>query len=258
MGPIEAIKLVGLWRKFQAVTKEKASMQVKVPQLLTLFVSLSATIGLPTLVTNFVHAHAVVYMAIVAAALVLHAVMPSVFAAPSAADQQATGLNKLGALLLVVGLMLMVPARVKAQTTEAPADLQQIFAGGVSYSVNASPGIAGTGLYAHLVDSSGTYAFTVVDALPNTVKPFTVTTNFGVGVAQKVYTFGKVPIYVPAAAGFSWSGSNTGWQWNGGALASIHIKGNYYVMPTVRFLKSSVSNGSGYQPIIGLLFGWGQ
>lgn len=240
-------------------------MKVKIPQLLTLFCSLAATIGLPTLVTSFVHTHPSLYLGIVAAAVVLHAVLPSVFAAPSAADTQATGLNKVGMILLMIGLGAICAGRVSAQaatmpttTTTASTGVQNLYGAGMSYSVNASPAVAGTALYAHQVNTSGTYAFTAVDATPATLKPFTVTSNIGVGVAQKITTFGKVSIFMPTSAGISWSGTNTGWQWNGGAVATIPLKNGYYLMPTVRFLKSSVSAGSGYQPIIGLLFGWGK
>jgi hypothetical protein len=161
-------------------------------------------------------------------------------------------LPKVGALLLC----LLLPAIAHAQAAEQP--LKNIYAAGGSYSVNGNPAIAGTALYAHLLAGSGTYAFTAVDALPNTVKPFTVTSNVGMGIGQKVLTLGTVPVYMPTAAGVSWSGTHMGWQWNGGVLASIKLKDGYYLMPSVRFLKSSVSNGSGYQPIIGLLFGWGK
>jgi hypothetical protein len=134
-----------------------------------------------------------------------------------------------------------------------------VYAGGISYNVGGSPAIAGTGLYAHLIsDGSGTYAFTVVDALPISVKPFTVSTNFGVGIAQKLFTIAKVPVFVPTSAGISYNGTNTGWAWSTGALASFKIKNNWRVMPNVRLVKSSVSNGDGYQPIVGVLFGWGQ
>lgn len=140
--------------------------------------------------------------------------------------------------------------------TEQPTNL---YAAGVSFNNGATPRIAGTGLYARLInDGSGTYAFTAIDALPNTLRPFTVTSNIGVGVAQKLFAVGKVPIYVPGAVGVSWTGANVGWQWNTGALASVKLKGNWRVMPNVRIVKSSVSNGSGYQPIVGVLFGWGQ
>lgn len=160
-------------------------------------------------------------------------------------------------------LLFALPAL--AQTTPpapAPAtQIQNLYGAGISYSVGGSPAVAGTGLYAHQVSADtapNLYAFTAVDALPNTLKPFTVSTNIGAGIAEKIATVGKIPIFMPTAAGISFNGSNTGWQWNGGVLASIHIKNQYYLMPTVRFLKSSVSNGSGYQPIVGVLFGWGQ
>lgn len=162
-------------------------------------------------------------------------------------------------------LLFALPAL--AQTTPpapAPATpIQNFYAAGVSYNGTASPQVAGTALYAHsLNDGTGTYAFTAVDLLPETANPFTVNTNIGIGVAQKAYTIGKVPIYIPAAAGISVNGTNTGWQYNFGALALIHLKwskcSSCYILPTVRANKSSVSNGSGLQPIIGALFGWGQ
>lgn len=141
----------------------------------------------------------------------------------------------------------------------AQTPLTSIYAGGVSFNSSASPRVAGTGLYAHSVDSFGTYAFTVVDVLPNTVKPFTVTSNFSVGAAQKVFTFGKVPIYVPTSAGISYNGTNTGWAWSTGAMASVKVgKKGFHLFPAVRVVKSSVSNGTGYQPIATIMFGFGQ
>lgn len=134
LNPFKLLAIYGDLNKIQAVAKEKANMQVKVPQLLALLVSLSATIGLPTLVTDWVHAHAVVYLAIVAVAIVLHALMPSIFAAPSAADAQATGLNKVGVILLMMGLGAMCAGRLQAQAaTPAP-----------TATVSASNGFAGT------------------------------------------------------------------------------------------------------------------
>jgi hypothetical protein len=59
--------------------------------------------------------------------------------------------------------------------------------------------------------------------------------------------------------GVSWTGSNTGWSWSTGAGVPFQIgKSDWYVMPTVRVLKSSVAGATGYQPIVGILFGWGQ
>lgn len=139
------------------------------------------------------------------------------------------------------------------------APLANFYAGGLSYNSGASPAIAGTGLYSHLVnDGSGTYAFSVVDALPISTKPFTVSTNFSAGVAQKIFTIGKVTVFVPTAAGVSYNGTNTGWAWSTGALISIPVKGNWYILPVARVQKSSVSDGAGYQPIGGILVGWGK
>jgi hypothetical protein len=143
--------------------------------------------------------------------------------------------------------------------TPAPDNVSNLYAAGLSGNPGATPQIAGTAMYAHLVnDGSGTYAFTVFDALPTTKSPFSVTTNMGVGVAQKLFTIGKVPLFIPTAAGVSFNGTNTGWQWNTGVLASIRLKGNWRVLPNVRVSKSSVSNGTGYQLIPGVLIGWGQ
>ena len=167
----------------------------------------------------------------------------------------------LKARFAVVSFLLVFALACFAQDPAPPAapEPTSVYALGTSYNAGGSPAVAGTGLYAHKVNDSGTYAFTVVDALPATLKPFTVTTNFGFGVAQKVVTLGKVPIYIPTSAGVSWNGNNTGWSWTTGALAAIKYKDtNFRIMPNVRIVKSSVSGGTGYQPIVGVLFGWGQ
>jgi hypothetical protein len=127
---------------------------------------------------------------------------------------------------------------------------------GVSVNPGGSPQIAGTGLWARLISDQGTYAFTVVDALPASIKPFTVTTQVSAGVAQRIFAINGVDILVPTAAGASWSGTNVGWSWSSGGMAAIKVK-NVRVLPNVRFLKSSVSGGAGYQVIAGCLFGWG-
>ena len=254
MNLAQIVKMDLLLNRISNVLKEDATMQVKIPQLVTLICTLLGTLGAPALMNTQVHAHLGLYTGLVAAAMILHALLPS------------TGMsNKAGLFLLGgLGLALACPAGVRAQITPAaptPAQIQNIYAAGGSYSVNAQPAAAGTALYAHNLNTGAalpTFAFTVVDASPNTVKPFTVTTNVGAGIAQQLAAVGKLQVFLPTAAGISWSGSNTGWQWNGGALISIHLKGQYYLMPSVRFLKSSVSGGSGYQPIIGLLFAWGQ
>jgi hypothetical protein len=163
--------------------------------------------------------------------------------------------NTLKAILLVGCLLVCFPAPSQAQTNPT-----NIYAAGISFNNAGTPAIAGTGLYARAVnDASGTYIFTVVDALPTNLKPFTVTSNFGGGIAQKIFSIGKVPIFIPSSAGISFNGTNTGWAWSTGAIAPIKLsaKSNWRIFPTVRIAKSSVSNGTGYQPIVGILFGWG-
>ena len=152
---------------------------------------------------------------------------------------------------LILAVLAMLAGLASAQ------EVTNLYAAGVSYNNAATPAIAGSALYAHALGSS-TYAFTVVDALPTTFKPFTVTTNFSGGIAQKVFTVSGVNFYIPTSAGVSFTGTNTGWAWSTGAMASVKVKGNWRVLPNVRVVKSSVSNGTGYQPIVGLMFGWGQ
>jgi hypothetical protein len=166
--------------------------------------------------------------------------------------------------VIAVGLLVLASTHQGFAQVAPPSPLPDepvtnIYAAGISFNSSGSPSIAGTGLYARLIsDGTGTYAFTVVDALPASVKPFTVTSSFGAGIAQKVFTVGNVPIFVPTSAGISYNGSNTGWAWSTGALAAVKIKNNWRIFPNVRIVKSSVSGGTGYQPIVGILFGWGQ
>jgi len=139
--------------------------------------------------------------------------------------------------------------------TAAPVN---IYAAGVSYNPSATPVVAGTGLYARKVGDSGTYAFSAVDVLPTTVKPLVVTTQFSAGVAQRILTIGGVAIYVPTSAGISTNGTNTGWAWTAGAMGVVSVKDKWKIMPNVRVVKSSVSNGTGYQVIVGALFGFAE
>ena len=159
------------------------------------------------------------------------------------------------ALILVCVGLLAFPSTVKAQL---PTNL---YAVGGSYNSGASTPIAGSALYARLTTDS-TYAFTALDILPISVSPFTVSTNVSAGVAQKILTWENINFFTPTSAGISITGNNTGWTWTSGVLADYNIKKSgkatqYHVMPNVRWLKSSVSNGSGYQLIGGVMVGWG-
>lgn len=194
---------------------------------------------------------------------VLIAALIAAYHLPS--PNQSSGSSGVGgqniAKVLLIGCLLLAfgAAPAHAQSARAAASVQNFFGGGVSYNNTGSPSIAGTGFFAKLVnDGTGTYAFTVIDALPNSLKPLTVTTNIGTGVAQKAFTIGKVSVYVPVTAGVSWQGSNVGWSWTGGGLAPIKIKNNWYLVASLRFAKSSVSNGAGYQVIPGIAVAWGK
>lgn len=228
--------------------------------------TIAATLGgvIPFLIPSILayvsaHPHTTVGVLLAAFVAAYHATAPK----DQSANNSASSLTTLKAIVFVVLLLGLMVRPASAQTptpapTPAPTSPANIYAAGISFNNSGSPSIAGTGMYARLIsDGSGTYAFTVVDALPASLKPFTVTTNIGAGIAQKVVTLGSVPIFIPTSAGISYNGTNTGWAWSTGAIASIKIKGNWRVFPNVRIVKSSVSAGSGYQPIVGVLFGWG-
>lgn len=140
----------------------------------------------------------------------------------------------------------------------AAQQVTNLYAAGVSYNAGGSPKIAGSALYARAVNDAGTYLFSVFDALPTTRAPYTVTTQIGAGIAQRLLTIGNVPIYAPTAAGISWNGQNTGWAWTTGAMASIKVRGPWCIMPNLRVLKTSVGGGAGYMPIVGVMVGWEQ
>jgi hypothetical protein len=137
-------------------------------------------------------------------------------------------------------------------------EMQSLYAAGVSYNPSASPRVAGTALYARSLSADKTYAFTVFDALPvRSSPPYAVTTQVGLGVAQRLFSIQKLPIYIPTAAGVSWTGQNTGWSWTTGGMTVISVRGGWRVLPHLRILKSSVGDG-GYVSIVGVMVGWGQ
>lgn len=221
----------------------------KAMQLVALIIQVISTLGLATFAQKWTGTHLDAIIVINLVLTVGHAILPSVIPAPIAPNKK-----QLGLFLILLALPVSMRAQV-ATLPNAPKPANNIYAAGVSYNQAGTPQIAGTALYAHVVDATtGTYAFTALDALPTSTKPFTVTTNIGAGISQKIFTIGNTVIFAPVATGFSFTGSNSGWQWNGGLLASIPYR-KINLMPNVRFLKSSVSNGSGYQPIAGLLIG---
>lgn len=256
MNPVKLFKLYRLYEKAQSILKEKAPMKIKIPQLVHLLLSLAALFGGASALQHYFGEHAstaqLVTQIVVGLLIVGHALAPSIVPDASDAAKKAAGL---GAILLV---LLLLPAGLHAQTTVPEGTLPaNIYAIGPSYNPSATPQIAGSAFYGRRL-ADNTYGFTELDALPEPVKPFTVSTNVGMGVAQKLVTFRNVPIYGAMGTGIHWTGSATDWQWNGGFLAAIPLKkacATCYLMPNARFL--SVGGGQ-YRPILGFWFGFGQ
>ena len=142
----------------------------------------------------------------------------------------------------------------------SPTVTCNLIAGGVSFQPGASPSTAGTGIYARLITPS-TWAFTITDALPLTKSPFTVSLDSSVGIAYSPFSVGKARVFIPTAAGVTFTGPNTGWNWSTGVgvLIPVQAQSKFYVMPAVRILKSSVVNGNvqGYGFIVGAYMAWG-
>lgn len=166
----------------------------------------------------------------------------------------------------IASLLLLCTVATFAQSTPPPsAPLpNNIYSIGGSYNNGVTPSYAVTAMYAKLLNAdAGTYGFTVLDILPISVKPATISTNIGVGIAQRVLTLPNgVNIFAPVDAGVSITGTNTGWSWTGGLLADYNLKKKgiptvYHLQPNVRFIKSSVSNGADYQLIGGFNFAFG-
>lgn len=147
----------------------------------------------------------------------------------------------------------------RAQTVDSAALPKSVYAVGLSANPGQSPSVAGTASWLTEVNGSGTYVGTVVDFLPQTIKPIVVNTNVGVFAAQKVATIAGHNVYGTGSTGISVSGSNTGWSYSGGGAVPFKLpKPNWYLLASVRFSKSTVSGATGYQLIPGVQLAWGQ
>lgn len=150
-----------------------------------------------------------------------------------------------------ISFLLILAACVLAQEPAKP--LMNFGAIGASYNHGASPAIAGNAAYARRL-AEGTYSYTLLDALPTTESPTTVTTQTSTGILQRVIRIRNLDVYVPAAAGPSWNGANVGWAWTTGGVIAIPVRG-WYIYPNARVIKSSIGNS--YQVVIGVMFGGG-
>ena len=176
--------------------------------------------------------------------------------------------------ILALTILILAAYTVAAQTTP----FNNIYAFGVSYNNATTPSVDGTALYARLVaantsstttalgtttSSYPTYAFTAIDILPVSIKPFEVSTDMSVGVAQRIFNFNNVNFFIPVSAGPAITGTNVGWNWTSGILADIPItKGgkptNWGILPNVRWLQTNVNGASVYQLTAGVMVRLGQ
>ena len=178
--------------------------------------------------------------------------------------------GKLGVLIFALMLVPALHAQNATNATipNAPApQLKDIYGAGLAYS--GTTHVAGSAFEAHLL-TGNTYTFTDFIAVPSTQtvkttdsatgavtasKSLGVSTNIGVGVAQKLVDFGKFPIYTTGTGGISWTGSDTSWQFNYGATSAIHLKGDYYLFPWVGGLSSPTVGGTKIEGGIDFAFG---
>lgn len=143
--------------------------------------------------------------------------------------------------------------RVQAQT---PANIYGV---GLSANPGQSPSVSGTALWAHSLNGSGTYVGTIVDFLPETIKPIVVSTNAGAFVAQKVATVAGHDIFATGSTGIAIAGAHTGWNYTGGGAIFFKLpQPNWFLSANVRFSKSTVSGGNDFQIIPGVQLNWGK
>ncbi|MEZ2347410.1 hypothetical protein [Terriglobus sp. RCC_193] len=134
-----------------------------------------------------------------------------------------------------------------------------IYGFGVSANPGQTPSVSGTALWAHSLNGSGTYAGTIVDFLPETIKPIVVSTNVGAFVAQKVATVKGHDIFATGSTGIAVTGAHTGWNYTGGGAIFFKLpQPNWFLSANVRFSKSTVSGANAFQLIPGVQLNWGK
>jgi hypothetical protein len=252
---IDKLKLLGKLNTAANAVQEGINMKDVTKVIVAIVALITGILQIPSINATIVAA-ITAHPAVAAGLAGLSAVLALLHNPNTQKAGDSKGSSQAGIVPMILLFLLIFPASLaraqeQAPAATPPADGNNIYAVGMNYSVNSHPGLAGSLLYARLaVPSTDTWLFTNGDFVPNTLKPFTVTNNIGAGVAQKIFTLGNVPVFCVTGAGVSWTGTNTGFQFNGGCMATIKYKG-FLIMPSGRFLKSSVSNGTAYQPIIG-------
>jgi hypothetical protein len=160
MNVFKVFTIIGDYNKLTSINKEKGSIMNKLPQYLTLVVSLTGTLGVPALAQNWLAqpAHQVIYTGLVAAALILHAIFPSIFGASSDAAKTSAGLNKAGMILLILGTgLFLMPMNVYAQTTTTTTSASNGFVADSSVVALHYDGVWSAGT--HVTESYDFYDF---------------------------------------------------------------------------------------------------
>lgn len=173
---------------------------------------------------------------------------PGPLAAMGSSCLQSTGMRILTLCLFVLACALLAPAQA------LPVDF---VAAGVTYNQQNSPGVSGTGIYAHqLAATTGTYSFTAVDITSKTLKPFVTEVATTTGIAQRVYTFGSIPVFGVVSFGGAAAGSNAGLAYSAGGMFTVPLgKKGWTLAPGFRALKTALGE---WQYLPTLSFGYGK
>lgn len=186
----------------------------------------------------------------------------------------ANNTGQAAAALFIAAAVLLGSTSALAQTATTPpatttpvaanpnslAPLSNFYGGGLSYINGGNPALSGTLIYAHPASTStGTYLVTIVDVIPVATKPFTVNTNIGAGVAQRVATIASHDIYGITSLSLSEDSTNVGYSFTAGGGMPFKLKtSNWYAMPILRVYKSSITGSQGFMPQLGVVFAWGE
>lgn len=132
------------------------------------------------------------------------------------------------------------------------------FAGaGALYNPSGTPRVTGWATWAKLVDAkSESYFFTTEDAFVQGLKPFAITTSVRVGLATKIKEIGPVKVFGIVDGGGATSGATSGAAASGGGIATIKVKGAYYLMLGYRAIMLQGQAGTPKLYEIGLGKAW--
>jgi len=111
---LNPFKLMAIYRdlnKLEVVAKEKATMGIKIPQIVALLVQVLGFTGASVVAYQWVISHLLVIVVINGVLALGHALLPSIVPGPIASNPT----MKVGAILLMIGMATMCTGRVNAQ-----------------------------------------------------------------------------------------------------------------------------------------------